>query len=181
MQDYSGHQRRVTQHKIRLGRDADAAVRRWAPSESRVDAPPPQNGRAPDDTWDVSEKNALPRRLSAQVHCDRGHGRRQELPVTAVHGAGLDVQRAARRDDWRRIWCAKSRGQWPGSQIADLGHGGPGIIQKHHAELLPRRRGGVARVRHQSKSHVPQLQDVADRSESVWEPADGRDPRGEQI
>ena len=31
MQDYSGHQRRVTQHKIRLGRDADAAVRRWAP------------------------------------------------------------------------------------------------------------------------------------------------------
>ena len=97
MQDYSGHQRRVTQHKIRLGRDADAAVRRWAPSESRVDAPPPQNGRAPDDTWDVSEKNALPRRLSAQVHCDRRHGRRQVLPFTAIHGAGLDVQRAARR------------------------------------------------------------------------------------
>ena len=27
MQDYSGHQRRVTQHKIRLGRDADAGRR----------------------------------------------------------------------------------------------------------------------------------------------------------
>ena len=89
-------QRLVTQHKIRLGRDADAAVRRSGPlPESRVDAPPPQNGRAPDDTWDVSEKNALPRRLSAQVHCDRGHGRRQELPVTAVHGAGVHLQRKA--------------------------------------------------------------------------------------
>ena len=40
-------QRLVTQHKIRLGRDADAAVRRSGPlPESRVDAPPPQNGRA---------------------------------------------------------------------------------------------------------------------------------------
>ena len=64
MQDYSGHQRRVTQHKIRLGRDADAAVRRWAPSESRVDAPPPQNGRAGRHLGRLREK-----RSPAQVIC----------------------------------------------------------------------------------------------------------------
>ena len=52
MQDYSGHQRRVTQHKIRLGRDADAVFRRkWPPSESRGRGAATERTRAPDDTW----------------------------------------------------------------------------------------------------------------------------------
>ena len=108
MQDYSRPSAsRDRVHKILLGRDADAARRRVGPFRIASDATPPQNGRAGRHLRTIS-RSALPRRLSAQVHCDRRHGRRQVPAFYAIHGAGLDVQRAARRDYWRRIWCAKS-------------------------------------------------------------------------
>ena len=102
------------------------------------------------------------RGLSVQGGADRGQRRGQVQSAVAVRAQRVQPQLQGHHR--RGVPDAEHGDRRQGDQGADLGHGRARALPRRHVRVLPRRRRGAHRVRHQPQGHVRECGPLAGRA-----------------